>query len=75
MSGKGSKQRPYNHTTFNKNWDKIFGKTDKAYESENPLERPFELWPHYCEKERASMRVMKGEACNWCGKFEDGTTD
>ena len=70
MSGKGSKPRPFSvdTETFHDNWDKIF-------ESENPLERPFEMWSHYCKRERASMRIMKGEACNWCGIKQDGTTD
>ena len=48
---------------------------DLQYESGNPLERPFEMWSHYCEKERSSMRIMMGEACNWCGQYQNGKTD
>jgi len=70
MSGKGSKPRPLavNHKTFSENWDKIF-------ESENPLERPFDMWRHECPKERIVLNVEKGKACNWCGQFEDGSFD
>lgn len=70
MSGKGSKPRPFSvdHKVFGDNWDKIF-------ESENPLERPYDMWRHECAKESAVMNVEKGKACNWCGLFEDGNTD
>jgi len=70
MSGKGSKPRPLavDQKTFSDNWDKIF-------ESENPLERPFDMWRHECAKERVVLNVEKGKACNWCGQFEDGSFD
>ena len=70
MSGKGDKPRPLavDRKTFSDNWDKIF-------ESENPLERPFDMWAHECEKERAVVSVEKGKSCNWCGKHEDGSND
>ena len=42
--GKGSKRRPEDTKKFNDNWDKIFNKENKDlnYESDNPLERPYE---------------------------------
>ena len=48
MSGKGSRRRPINpkleKKVFEDNWDRIFNKDKKdlRYESDNPLERPFE---------------------------------
>lgn len=41
--GKGSKPRPVaDQKKFDDNWDKIFGKKDdNEYESDNPIERPF----------------------------------
>ena len=46
MAGKGSKRRPMHiaYTTYDTNWDKIFNKEKKdlAYESDNPLERPYD---------------------------------
>ena len=48
MSGKGSKRRPIDpkveRKVFEDNWDRIFNKErkDLNYESDNPLERPFE---------------------------------
>ena len=48
MSGKGSKRRPIDpkleRKVFEDNWDRIFNKDKKdlKYESDNPLERPFE---------------------------------
>lgn len=87
MSGKGSKPRPFsvNQETFASNWDKIFNKDkqDLAFESDNPLERPYDpyyaegdkLWQHECPMEKSSMMVEKGKACNWCGQFENGSLD
>lgn len=81
---KGSKRRPIDpaveRKVFEDNWDRIFNKErkDLQYESDNPLERPFEpirMWKHECKKERAVMRVAEGQACNWCGQYEDGTND
>lgn len=47
MAGKGSKPRPIevDRKTFESNWDRIFNKENKdlAYESDNPLERPYDL--------------------------------
>ena len=51
--GKGSKQRPTDLQKYSDNWERIFAKTtgkvhqdglkpDYNYESDNPLERPFE---------------------------------
>lgn len=44
--GKGSKRRPEDLQKIAENWDKIFGKKEEGqdfnYESDNPLERPFE---------------------------------
>ena len=42
--GKGSKRRPEDTKKFNDNWDRIFNKENKDlnYESDNPLERPYE---------------------------------
>ena len=42
--GKGSKRRPEDLQKIADNWDKIFGKKDEdlAYESGNPLERPYD---------------------------------
>lgn len=46
MAGKGDKPRPIkvDRETFESNWDRIFNKDEKdlAYESDNPLERPYE---------------------------------
>ena len=46
MNGKGDKRRPQrvDNKTFDSNWDRIFGNKnrDLKYESDNPLERPFE---------------------------------
>lgn len=46
--GKGSKPRPiYNRKQYEDNWDRIFNKEKKDlnYESDNPLERPYEPKP------------------------------
>jgi len=44
--GKGSAPRPMNvpKSTWDENWERVFGSKDKDlnYESDNPLERPFE---------------------------------
>ena len=83
MSGKGSKRRPIDpkveRKVFEDNWDRIFNKDnqDLSYESDNPLERPFEpkgMWEHYCQH-NGPMAVAKGEACSWCGILEDGSLD
>lgn len=83
MSGKGSKRRPIDpkveRKVFEDNWDRIFNKDkqDLNYESDNPLERPFEptgVWQHYC-KNNGHMSIEKGQACNWCGIKEDGSLD
>ena len=80
---KGSKRRPINpaieRQVFEDNWNRIFNKSkqDFNYESDNPLERPFEpsgVWHHQC-KNNGSMSVEKGQACNWCGLKEDGSLD
>ena len=49
MAGKGSKRRPIDpkieRQVFEDNWNRIFNKNKKQdlkYESDNPLERPFE---------------------------------
>lgn len=44
MSGKGDKYRKVDYGRYRDNWDKIFNKDkqDLAYESDNPLERPYE---------------------------------
>lgn len=41
---KGSKQRPTDGAKYSENWDRIFNKDKKdlRYESDNPLERPYE---------------------------------
>jgi len=80
---KGSRQRPTDTAKFFANWDRIFNK-DKAdlnFESDNPLERPYEprkiedttFWRHECKD--SVYYVETGYACNWCGKFEDGSND
>jgi len=83
MSGKGSKRRPIDpkleRRVFEDNWDRIFNRDrkDLNYESDNPLERPFEprkMWEHNC-KHNGNLYVEAGEACNWCGQYEDGSLD
>ena len=76
---KGSKRRPTNESEYTKNWDRIFNKDNAnlAYESDNPLERPYNpppVWQHYC-KNNGHMSIGKGEACSWCGLYENGTLD
>ena len=80
--GKGSKMRPLivDRKKFENNWDRIFNKQnqDFMYESDNPAERPYDMWSHSCEKEGprpATIYTQKGQACNWCGKYEDGSLD
>jgi len=50
--GKGSAPRPRNvdKKTWEENWERIFGKkdADAEYESDNPLERPY----NYKEKQQ-----------------------
>lgn len=82
MSGKGSKPRPFsvNNETFSSNWDNIFNKNKKdlAYESDNPLERPYEpsqFWSHFCKIDKTEISTETGKACNWCGEYEDGSLD
>jgi hypothetical protein len=85
MSGKGDKRRPslVPDQQISNNWDRIFNKENKdlKYESDNPLERPFEprdMWVHLCPKCESGLNAISvgvGQACNWCGKYEDGTSD
>ena len=44
MSGKGDTYRKVEYGKYRNNWDKIFNKEKKdlSYESDNPLERPYE---------------------------------
>lgn len=79
---KGSRRRPIDpaleRKVFEDNWDRIFNKDNKDlnYESDNPLERPFEpnrMWKHTCST--GVIEVASGEACNWCGRKEDGSLD
>lgn len=32
-------------------------------------------WPHYCMMEHSSMKIGKGETCNWCGATEHPVCD
>ena len=74
--GKGSKQRPTDAVKFGSNWERIFNKgSDPLYESENPLERPFDMWSHVCQKDGGKILTAKHQACNWCGIKEDGSLD
>lgn len=75
MAGKGSKQRPTNLNKYEANWDRIFGDKSRnlAYESDNPLERPYNppsMWEHFCKHE-GHISIETGHACNWCGMEED----
>lgn len=80
MSGKGSKRRPIDpkleRKVFEDNWDRIFNKNKKdlSYESDNPLERPYEpteWWTHYCGPHQGVVSVEKGSLCNWCALREE----
>lgn len=84
---KGSKQRPTDTAKYSANWDRIFNK-DKAdlnFESDNPLERPYEpprnledvsFWRHKCKADLDCVYFVEvGYPCSWCGKFEDGSKD
>lgn len=63
MSGKGSKPRPLSvdREVFSDNWDKVFKKKS--------------FWTHQCKQERTILQVEKNTACNWCGRYEDGSLD
>jgi hypothetical protein len=64
---KGSKQRPTDTAKYSDNWDRIFKK---------PSLDEAKFWRHECKKDKNCVYFVEvGHACNWCGKFEDGTND
>jgi hypothetical protein len=47
-------------------WDRIFGK--KEVDSDDTF------WYHNC-KHNGDTHTINGQACSWCGIFEDGSFD
>ena len=80
MNGKGDKPRPIcvSRQVYEDNWDRIFSKllnpNDPIYENDNPVEGGPEMREHHCGVNGRHM-VEAGCPCNWCGEYEDGTTD
>jgi hypothetical protein len=33
------------------------------------------MWAHFCKSEGCTVSVGHGQACSWCGLFQDGSFD
>lgn len=70
MAGKGSKQRPTDQKKYADSWERIFGSKDRdlAYESDNPLERPYDY--KYKQKDMTELNADGNEGRGRYGEEE-----